>query len=140
MRNIFICLFILSAFSSFAQEGHFCLSDSIGVFPRTTYYESWNGYYHQSYAASSITPTGNYRLLNIMVNINYDQTPDLDPAKDDAGTYWPKATIQGINDQSTIPSYLADFMDVQYNPGQVNGMMTRLFHESSFGRLCYCEH
>jgi hypothetical protein len=95
--------------------------------------QSRDGWYHQKHS-SSIKPTGTNRILNIFVNIIYDDTPNLDPAKDDLGTYWPNATIQGINNES-IPTYLSDFMDINYSPGQLNGMITKLFHESSFGRL-----
>jgi hypothetical protein len=94
-------------------------------------FQSWQGYFHGAFS-SSIRPAGTYRILNIMVNINYDQTPNLDP--ENTSTFWPKSTVQGINNQS-IPTYLLDFMDIHYNPNQLNGMMTRLFHESSFGRL-----
>ncbi len=124
------CLLVTKSYS---QEEHNCLIDTTGASNKSNY-QSWQGYYHQI-SAASIKPTGTYRLLNIMVNIHYDQTPDLDPAQNGSSTWWPSTTVQGINNQQNLPTYLTDFMDYDYNPNNVNGMMTRIFYESSFGDL-----
>jgi hypothetical protein len=118
-----------------AQGEHYCLGDTTNMSQRSNY-QSWLGYYHQLTSSNaSITPTGTYRILNIFVNIHYDQTDSLDPAHNSTSTYWPAANQQGINNPLTKPTYLTDFMDVEYNPGNVHGNMTRLYYESSFGSL-----
>lgn len=85
-----------------------------------------------SWEGSSIRPDAHFRTLNIMVNIIYDVHPDTNPCPDTR--YWPKAYHPGINNQS-IPSYLLDFMDTEYRPGQLHGTMTRLYGEASFDAL-----
>ncbi len=88
-------------------------------------YESKNGF--------SFPPNGTYRLLNICVNIIYDITPLQNPVPYDNGI-WNNATLEGLN--SVNPIYLSDFMDVSLvNLNSPNGIMTRLYHESSFGNL-----
>jgi hypothetical protein len=117
-----------------AQTEHICLADTTNASFKSNY-QSWQGYFHQLPSTlASIKPTGTYRLLNIMVNIIYDQTDTLDPKYNITCNLWPAASEQGINNQS-IPTYLiTDFIDVLDN-GQVHGVMTRLFYESSFGNL-----
>ncbi len=79
---------------------------------------------------------GEYRLLNIFINIIYDVHPDEDPFdnKKEDDIVWGKAESEGIN--KNIPKYLTDYLDVNYNgPESIHGMMTRLFAESSFNKL-----
>jgi len=113
---------------------HYCYADTTNISQRSNY-QSWLGYYHQLPSSNAaIKPTGTYRILNIFVNIHYDQAALLDPAINSNSNWWPATNHQGINNQS-IPTYLSDFMDVEYNPANVHGMLTRVFHESSFGSL-----
>ncbi len=77
-------------------------------------------------------PVGKYRFLTIMVNIIYPDT-DKDPYPG-RNRVWDPAYKEGINNES-IPVYLEDLLDIEYDPDNVNGMMTRLYHESSFGNL-----
>ena len=79
-------------------------------------------------------PQGNYRVLNIFVNIIYDQTPERDPLKDNFEDPWPSVTKAGLNE--SIPTYLSEFLDTDFAENKrLNGTMTRLYFESSFGAL-----
>ncbi len=108
LLNVFVFIFVLEA---------------------SDIYESQDGW--------RMSPRGEYRFLTIMVNVIYpdsDKTGEnLDP-RPEANGIWDPATKEGINNQS-IPTYLKDFLDVEYDPDNVNGVMTRLYHESSFGEL-----
>jgi hypothetical protein len=80
-----------------------------------------------------LSPTGTYRTLNIFINIIYDVTPAANPYPGST-PFWPYTTIEGAT--TTGPSYFEDYIDVNYTtPANVNGLMTRIYHESSFGRL-----
>lgn len=90
---------------------------------------SWDGAY--------VNPIGQFRVLNILINIIYDVTPALDPHQS-LNDPWPRATQAGINITGTIPTWAEDssLFDVHYNPStSINGTFTRKFHESSFGAL-----
>lgn len=79
------------------------------------------------------SPNGTYKILNIWVNIVYDQNPSLAPdMQADAAWFSPSTT--GFN--VAWPSYLDDFCDVSTSvSGFPHGIQTRLYHESSFGNL-----
>ena len=60
----------------------------------------------------------------------------MDPEWD--SRYWHKitdTTKAGVNVSGTFPSYLLDYMDTVYVPGQTHGTITRVFGESSFDSL-----
>lgn len=79
---------------------------------------------------------GEYRTLNIFINIIYDVYPERDPCRYEADPVWPRAYSEGINEY--IPTYLSDmsFIDSSYTgANNVNGTMTRLYAESSFDSL-----
>lgn len=80
----------------------------------------------------AVFPThGVYRALTIAVNIIYDQTPDLNPEKSTEGA-WPYTIVEGINNNQ--PNYLLELFDVENLP-PFNGILTRLYAESSFNNL-----
>lgn len=79
-----------------------------------------------------INPHGQYRVLNVFVNIIYDQTPHMDPIPS-GNSIWPEARSTGIN--QSLPVYLKEFLDAEYLPSGGYGSMTRLYRESSFDRL-----
>lgn len=136
MKNIiFLLLFLVSLTNVFGQEDHYCLIDTSGVSQKSNY-SSRSGFYAQINDGVSIQPNGTYRLLNIFVNIIYDQDPDMDPQGNSQNPTWPAALNQGVNNES-IPIYLIDdsFLDVEFNPNDINGVMTKLYYESSFGKL-----
>jgi len=88
---------------------------------------------YNSSDGKGLQPTGTYRTLNIFINIIYDLTPALNPFPNNDAA-WPYTTIEGVT--TTGPTYFTDYIDVNYTtPSNVHGTETRLFHESSFGRL-----
>ena len=90
---------------------------------------SWDG--------KSIKPNEKIRYLNIFVNIIYDVHLDINNNFDNPNMYWPTITnpdSEGIN-TAAIPTYLLDWMDTVYVPGQLHGTCTRLYGESSFDTL-----
>ena len=94
-------------------------------------YHSWDG------APAGIKPNEKLRYLNIFVNIIYDVHPDINNNFDNPNMYWPTITnpdSEGIN-TAAIPTYLLDWMDTVYVPGQLHGTCTRLYGESSFDSL-----
>ena len=92
-------------------------------------FHSWDG--------QSIAPNAKIRCLNVFVNIIYDVHPDTNNIFNNPHLYWPTITdpnLEGIN-TAAIPTYLLDWMDTVYNPGQLHGTCTRLYGESSFDSL-----
>lgn len=91
---------------------------------------SWDG--------KGISHNNQFRALNIFVNIIYDVHFDTNYVE---GTdYWQRLTIndtllEGVNVESTIPSYLLDFMDTTYYSNSLHGCVTRIYGESSFDSL-----
>jgi len=86
----------------------------------------------KSHYGHMINPHGQYMILNIFINIIYDQTPHIDPIQN-PGSIWPAAKSDGIN--SFQPVYLREFMDTEFYPEGGYGSMTRLYRESSFDCL-----
>jgi len=92
---------------------------------------SWDGY-----PEFEFPPHGQYRLLNLFINIIYESTPDPSPC---TTCSWPMASTEGINNES-IPAYLntthPDLLDPDFiDEPSVHGNMTRKYYESSFGDL-----
>lgn len=82
---------------------------------------------------NGIQPTGTYRTLNIFINIVYDLNPAANPFPNNDAA-WPYTTIEGV--ATTGPTYFTNYVDVNYTaPSNVHGTFTRIFHESSLGRL-----
>ena len=79
-----------------------------------------------------LNPHGQYRVLTLFINIIYDQTPHVDPIKN-PNHIWPAPSEKGINIDP--PSYLKEFLDIQFYPDGAYGSMTRIYRESSFDRL-----
>lgn len=91
-------------------------------------FNSWEGYVSN--------PTGQKLSLNILVNIIYDQTPEMDPFYNNPGGAWPEETVSGINNSDPLPAWLPDLFDTEYNEnGITHGIFTRKFYESSLGNL-----
>lgn len=93
---------------------------SISVFAQ---YHSHNG--------ASFSPKGQFRFLNIFVNIHYDQTPQKNPLNDST-EYWMPGATDTIN--ANPPANMTMLMDVEFS-GQPEGNISRYFYESSFGTL-----
>lgn len=89
---------------------------------------SWEGFLSN--------PTGQKLSLNILVNVIYDQTPEMDPYYNNPGGAWPEETVSGINNSDPLPEWLPDLFDTEYNEnGITHGIFTRKFHEASLGNL-----
>jgi len=89
---------------------------------------SWDGWL--------MSPHGNYRALNLFINIIYDQNINSDPI-DSPNSTWPRATVEGINNYITLPTYIKapdpDLFDPYEQPDPGHGILTRKYFESSFG-------
>ena len=112
-RVLFFSLFLCAFLTGTAQIQH-----------------SWDGYHE-------LTPHSKLHCLNVFVNIIYDVHPDTNN-QFNTFTYWPTVTdtlLEGVNIASTLPTYLLDWMDTVYVPGQLHGTCTRLYGESSFDSL-----
>ncbi|MDY6326163.1 MAG: hypothetical protein SPL47_02475, partial [Bacteroidales bacterium] len=89
---------------------------------------SWDG--------NGLASNARLRCLNIFVNIIYDVHPECNDRFQNE-QYWPPVSdpaLEGINN-AAIPTYLLDWMDTVYVPGQLHGSCTRLYGESSFDSL-----
>ncbi|MBR2771226.1 MAG: hypothetical protein IKD78_04350, partial [Bacteroidales bacterium] len=113
MKNNILLVLLASPFLLFAQV------------------HSWDGF------PAGIKPNEKLHYLNIFVNIIYDVHLDINNNFDNPNMYWPTITnpdSEGINTEA-IPTYLLDWMDTVYVPGQLHGTCTRLYGESSFDSL-----
>ena len=94
--------------------------------------------FSQRYSWEGVGTSSNEKVhyLNIFVNIIYDEHPEYNEQFSDC-TYWPPVTdttLEGIN-TAAIPTYLLNWMDTVYVPGNLKGTCTRLYGESSFDSL-----
>ncbi|MEI6766876.1 MAG: hypothetical protein WCM76_14700 [Bacteroidota bacterium] len=86
---------------------------------------------YSSREGCALPPRGTIRILNLFINIVYDQTPERDPAISKPDAPWKAGLPNTIN--TNPPSYLASFIDSDLKNNQPNGLMTKLFFESSLG-------
>lgn len=82
---------------------------------------------------SSIPVHGTFRILNIFVNIVYDQNPERDPFYGQDTPQWRQGNPDVLNDQP--PAYLSMFLDTGFDGKKPEGLMSRLFYESSLGHM-----
>lgn len=80
----------------------------------------------------SVYPHGVYRILNVYVNIVYDQTPERDPFAGLDTPNWEPGDPDKLNDHP--PVYLDRFLDTG-RISEPRGVMTRLFAEASLGHF-----
>ncbi len=90
-----------------------------------TQYDSRNG--------GSMPAHGKFRILNIFINIIYDQTPDRDPYAGQDTPQWRPGNPDVLNDSP--PTYLLKFLDTALTSQKPQGLMTTIFYESSLGHL-----
>lgn len=90
-------------------------------------YRSWDG--------ARLSPQAKVHSLNVFINVIYDVNSEKNVfANED---YWPRVidpALEGVNN-TAIPNYLLDWMDLTYNPKRLHGTCTRLYGESSFDNL-----
>ncbi|KAF0200713.1 MAG: hypothetical protein FD170_3242 [Bacteroidetes bacterium] len=136
-KILFIILLLLVRFTVFSQstwdirEMNPYIEKSPMLMPSGTL-NTWDGAY--------LNPNLDLRMLNILINIIYDVTPDQDPSP--AHTYypigWPQVGIlqAGINVPGTIPTWLEEMFDIEEeDESNIHGMFTKKYYESSFGNL-----
>jgi len=73
------------------------------------------------------------RMLNIMINIIYDQTPERDPLINKTEHPWQPGKPNSIN--SNVPAFLDKYMDPDLINRNPQGMITRYYYESSLGNF-----
>ncbi len=130
-KLVSIILFVFFQYLIFAQIPNSIfnndLINSSKDFPlNITTQNTWDG--------AAINPVGQYRVLNILINIIYDQSEE--PYKSD--DQWPKAEIGDAGINTIIPTWAQDesvFDADYYESGNINGIFTRKYYESSFGQL-----
>src|SRR5574344_1695975 len=91
---------------------------------------------HNSWNYKDFPNNARIRMLNLFINVIYDVHPDTNQVGD-PDRLWAELTDTldaGVNN-AAIPTYLLDFMDTVYVPGNPHGCITRLFGESSFDTL-----
>lgn len=131
-RYFIIFAFFFQCVFGFAQNSNSILdsnNDSIDGISQfvSNFQNSWEG--------AGVSPVGQFRVLNILINIIYDVTPNVEPYESLTDP-WPRAIQAGIN--TTIPDWVPDssLFDIHFNQSEnINGTFTRKFHESSFGAL-----
>lgn len=96
-----------------------------GSLSAQTIYSSRNGYI--------ISPHMKMRMLNLFVNIIYDQTPERDPMKNDNQYQWKPGKPNSIN--SNVPAFLKGFMDPDYTGQPLKSIISGYFFESSLGNF-----
>ncbi len=90
----------------------------------------------RSWEGRGIRSDEKIHYLNIFVNIIYDVHPECNDQFQNS-QFWPSISdpaLEGINN-AAVPTYLLDWMDTVYVPGQLHGSCTRLYGESSFDSL-----
>jgi hypothetical protein len=97
---------------------------------------SVHGYPQIKYSSrngTSISPKAKMRMLNLLINIVYDQTPDRDPLKDDTQNPWQPGKINSLN--SNVPAFLKGFMEPDLNDAPLKSVFSGFFYESSLGNF-----
>jgi hypothetical protein len=136
-KILFISLLLLVRFTVFSQatwdirEMNPYIEQSPMLMPSGTL-NTWDGAY--------LNPNLDLRMLNILINIIYDVTPDQDPspAHTSYPIGWPQVGIlqAGINVPGTIPTWLEEMFDIEEeDESNIHGMFTKKYYESSFGNL-----
>ncbi|HNW88381.1 MAG TPA: hypothetical protein PKN48_01890 [Bacteroidales bacterium] len=90
-----------------------------------TIYSSRNGI--------DIPPKIKMRMLNIFINIIYDQTPERDPQLNKTEHPWQAGKPNSVN--TNIPPFLKKYMDPELVNNEPQGMLTRYYYESSLGNF-----
>jgi hypothetical protein len=102
-------IFILIAFSGYPQFK----------------YSSRNG--------TSLSPKAKMRMLNLFINIIYDQTPDRDPKKDEIKNPWQPGKANMVN--SNVPTFLKGFMEPDITGAPLKSVISGFYYESSLGNF-----
>jgi hypothetical protein len=86
-----------------------------------------------TYYGDNMSPVDTIRVLNIFINIIYDQCDTCDPLHGMNTPYWEPGPPNTVN--INPPGYLADWMDSDFDPDHIRGSFTRILAQSSFNHL-----
>jgi hypothetical protein len=89
-------------------------------------------YIYKTYYGDYMSPVDTFRVLNIFVNIIFDQTPNRDTLKDVVTPNWLPGPANTMN--VNPPVYLADYMDSDFNP-DFHGTYTKRYAQASFNKF-----
>lgn len=87
----------------------------------------------KTYYGDQIYPIDTFRVLNIFINIHYDLCDTCDPYRNETTPNWMPGPPNTVNE--SLPVYLDDFMDSDFNPGNIRGAFTKRFAEASFNKF-----
>ncbi len=90
-----------------------------------TTYKTFYGY--------DISPKDTIHALSIFINIVFDQCSACDPLYYIPTPNWPAGPPNTVN--TSPPVYLANFMDRNFNPNNIQGTFTKRFAEASFNNF-----
>ncbi len=118
MKHLF-CAFILIQILNFETKAQVEKKDSLKIY---TSVDGW-----------SFPSKGTYKILNIFIDIIYDQTPQREPHCGHL-SIWKPSNQKNIN--ANPPEYLLSFLDTAFvHQDSLKGNVSRLFYESSFGKF-----
>jgi hypothetical protein len=91
------------------------------------------GQNYRTYYGDYLYPIDTFRVLNFFINIIFDQCDTCDPYPDPAQTpLWIPGPTNTIN--TSPPTYLATFMDRDFNPNII-GTFTKRYAQASFNKF-----
>ncbi|MBN1415121.1 MAG: hypothetical protein JW973_08490 [Bacteroidales bacterium] len=81
----------------------------------------------------NINPVDTIRILNIFVNIVFDQCDSCDILRGKSTPLWMPGPANTLN--VNPPVYLNDYIDVEFDTANIRGAFTRFFAQASFNRF-----
>ncbi len=90
-------------------------------------------YKYSSRNGTSISPRAKMRMLNLFINIIYDQTPDRDPEKNNTKNTRQAGKPNSVN--VNPPPNLSGFMEPDFTGKPLKSMISGFFYESSLGNF-----
>ena len=87
----------------------------------------------RTWYGDNMSPVDTLRVLDIFININYDQCDSCDPYFGRSTPYWNPGPPNTIN--MNPPAYLSDWMDPDFDPENIRGTFTRILAQASFNNL-----
>ena len=88
--------------------------------------------YRTRYGAG-MNPLDTLRVLNIFINIVFDQCETCDTLRDVPTPLWMPGPANTIN--VNPPAYLLDYIDVEFDPDHIRGSFTRRYAQASFNQF-----
>jgi hypothetical protein len=87
----------------------------------------------RTYNGFQMYPKDTIFSLNIFINIVYDVYSQCDPLDGQLTPFWPAGPANTVN--QGLPTYLADYIDREYNPNNIHGTLTKHWAEASFKKF-----